>query len=179
MRYRHVVVGLLCVGLLAACGGGDGHTEQPPSASPIALSTGAARTPAPRDLPAPQVEPQQFEAPFTVGTFVRQRLFGKPNAVQTGGQQAVYRSDDGTLVLNVYCFPSAEEATRTVQFALEAGSVSLQIVEPYYAPASSFGAAQDAKGGYVVAWSHDNWAYIVRTGDSARVLDEFLALFPY
>ncbi len=171
---------LVVVGLLAACGG---RADEAPSATSIFATTAATvsstHAPAPRNLPVPQVEPHAFEAPFTVGVFVRQRMFGKPEAVQSGGQQTVYRADDGTVVLNVYYFPTAEEATRTVQFALEAGSVDLQIVEPYYAPSASFGAAQDANGGYVVAWSHDNWAYITRTVDSARVLDEFLALFPY
>ena len=182
MRYRRVRVflgTLMVVGLLAACGR-DGDAEQASSTSNVALTpAGTLRPPAPRALPVPQVAPHEFEAPFTVGVFVRQRMFGKPDATQTGGQRAIYRSDDGTVVLNVYYFPSAEEATRTVQFTLEAGSAELQIVEPYYAPDASFGAMQDANGDYVVAWSHDNWAYIVRTGDSARVLDQFLALFPY
>ncbi len=182
MRYRwvKVFVGMwIAVGLLAACGG-DEEAQQPPDTATTAPTAAVTvRPPAPRDLPVPQVAPHEFEAPFTVGVFVRQRLLGKPDAIQTGGQQAVYRSDDGTVVLNVYYFPSAEEATRTVQFTLEAGSAELQVVEPYYAPAASFGVMQDANGDYVVAWSHDRWAYIVRTGDSARVLDQFLALFPY
>ena len=167
------------VGVLAACGNGQDKAQPATSIFTPAPTKSGARAPAPRDLPVPQVEPHAFEAPFTVGVFVRQRMFGKPEAIQTGGQQAVYEADDGTVVLNVYYFSTAQEATRTVQFTLEAGSVSRQIVTPYYGPTASFGAAQDANGGYVVAWSHDNWAYIVRTGNSARVLDEFLALFPY
>ncbi|GEM_PF-2580119 len=182
MRYQQRVVwffGALVWGLLAACGTGK-DADSSPSAS-ISAPTAAAtvRAPAPRDLPVPQVEPHAFEAPFTVGLFTRQRMFGTPDAVQAGGQQAIYRSDDGTVVLNVYAFPTPEEAAHTVQFTLEAGSVERVIGEPYYAPSASFGAAQDANGGYVVAWSHGHWAYIVRTGDSARVLDEFLAIFPY
>ncbi len=165
-------------GLLAACGGGKDATPRH-TAAPAASASPTAPPAAARNLPTPQVEPHQFEAPFAVGLFTRQRLFGKADAVQSGGQQAVYKSDDGTVVLNVYYFPTPEEAMRTVQFTLEAGSVEMLIGEPYFTPSVSFGAARDANGGYVVAWSQGRWAYIARTGDSARVLDEFLALFPY
>lgn len=204
-RWLMVVIAVLWVAALAACGGGDdggngkngGDAQTTPAisdqgADPSGESTPAMpgsvtrvpptntpRPPAPRSLPAPEGDPVTFETPLSAGAFLRQRVSGSPVSTQTGGQQATYTRDGGTLVLRVYHFPTAQEAMRTVEFTLSASSIAEVLGEPHYAAAASFGVARDQHDGYLAAWSRNEWAFIARTSGDRAVLDDFLSVYPY
>ncbi len=191
-RWITIVGVLLLAVALAACGGAgqDGDdTDATPAGEPTGTATASPtrtpaptstlRPPAPRSLPVPEGDPQQFETPFSAGAFLRESLRGNAVSPQTGGQRATYMHPDGGKVeITVYRFQSLGEAQRTVEFTLGGNSIDTLIGEPYYAPAVSFGLAQDRQGSYLAAWSRDRWVYIARAPDRA-LLDQFLAVYPY
>lgn len=193
-RWMMVVSILLLVGLLAACGGGDQDaSDTAPDATNEAsvpatptqrrgtpLPTVTLRPAAPRSLPVPEGDPQQFEVPFSTGPFLRESLKGNPVSPQTGGQRGSYMHPGGGHVqITVYRFQSPNEAQRTVEFTLNGSGIDAVLGEPYYAPAVSFGLAQDQRGDYLAVWSNDEWVFIARTSGERALLDEFLAQFPY
>lgn len=194
-RWLGIVSALLLAFALAACGGDDNGDTSPeasersadapvsdaqasgPTATPV--PTGTPRPPSPRNLAPPAGDPQAFEAPFSAGKFTRESLAGNVVSPQTGGQRVVYSGAGGTVVLTLYRFPTAAEATQTVTFTLSASSIDTLLTELYTAPAASFGIARDRHGGLIAAWSRGEWAYIARTTGERALLDEFLSVFPY
>jgi len=187
---RWTMIGLLVVSLvLAACGGdddgGDNGGDTAPSApgNPTAAGTLAptatTRPPAPRSKAEPEGEPYDFEAPFSVGSFTRESMQGRAVSAQTGGLQATYQSGDDTIVLTAYHLDDADQAVATVRFALEAGSIIDLLEPPYYGPAASFGVALDRHGGYLAAWSHNEWCFLATSNGSLDALNNFLEGFPF
>lgn len=155
--------------------GDDGEVHTPPPTLAPAI-TATFPPPAPRSKELPTGEPVDFEAPFSAGNFVRVSHTGNPMA---GGQRAIYVNGDDTVVLNIYYFAQVEEAARTVDFTLKgAGVAQLLGDDPYYAPAVSYGMAQNTNGSHVAAWSHQGWAFVAQT-DEVAVLQAFLDVFPY
>lgn len=194
MKRWIVVMAALLVVLLAACGDDDqaGDGDAPEDVTGQTTIEGATavpgtprptstlRPPAPRGLSVPQGDPQQFEAPFSAGAFVRESLAGNAVSPQTGGQRVSYLHPDGGHVrLTVYRFQTPTDAQRTVEHTLTSNQIDTLLEEPYYAPAVSYGVAQDAHGDYLATWSNDEWAYIARTSGERALLDEFLAVFPF
>ncbi len=177
--------------ILAACGGEDSKEDdrgdnpaQTPSATRRPLPTPAGptatpRDPAPRSESLPQVEPFDFEAPFSVGNFVRQSMRGNVTSERTGGLQASYLFDQNLVSLTVYYFEQADRAVETVRFVLEGSSVTGAVEPAYYGPTVAYGVVTLRSGGNLAAWSHYEWAFIAQTAGSADVLDEFLQSFPY
>ncbi len=133
----------------------------------------------PRNKPLPQVDPFAFEAPLTAGEFRRQSVEGHTTSMQTGGQLVTYKNEAGSVVLTIYYLDTTDEALDTVRFALSSSSLTKMIDEPVYSVRWSFGVAQDRFGGYLAAWSHDNWCFMARTTDNLSVLQSFLNAFPY
>ena len=178
---RALVVGVLLAILwlgLVGCGsnkGGDSRTGG--GQSPAGQGTPLA--PAPRSRALPSGTPYDFEAPFSVGTFVRQTMRGNVTATQSGGLQATYAQGTNDAVLTVYHFDQPDQAVRTVQFALGQTSLVRLVGTPYYGPDVAFGIAQDRRGGYLAAWSHGGWCFLVQTTGSLDVLQTFLDPFPY
>lgn len=186
---------LLLVIVLAACGGNDeespsggagGNPTAAPAVNTVATAptltpvpTSTPRPSSPRSLSEPDGDPQAFEAPYSAGGFVRETAAGNAVSPQTGGLRVTYKHSGGTIVLTVYHFTTVAEATQTVEFTLSASSIDTLLDDMYTAPASAFGIAQDRHGGYIAAWSRNQWAYIARTTGERAVLDEFLSVFPY
>lgn len=174
--------------LLAGCGGGDNDKDEDsssgetpvvntPESTPVPQTTFYA--PAPRSHALPDVKPYDFEAPFSVATFIRQSAQGRTTSPGNGGLQATYQQDQNSVVMTVYHFETADEAARTVQFTLQSGSM-VRMVEPIYVgPAIVFGIAEDRHGGYLAAWSHESWCFLVATPNGLDVLNSFLESFPY
>ncbi len=110
---------------------------------------------------------------------MRESAVGNPVSPQTGGMRVTYSHAKGTVIVTAYYFTTIAEATQTTEFALSASSIEELLEEPYMAPAASFGIAQVRSGGYLAAWSRNQWAYIARTTGDRALLDDFLAVFPY
>lgn len=172
------VVGWL---VLTGCGKEE-PTPTPISPEQLETATSIAATiefVGPRNKPLPQVAPTAFEAPITAGEFRRQSVHGSTTAMQTGGQEATYTIESGTVRLTVYYFDTIDEALNTVRFTLSSTSLTQFIQEPRYSARWSYGVARDRFGAYVAVWSHDNWVFMVRTTDNLGVLQSFLNSFPY
>jgi hypothetical protein len=195
MRKR-VWILLLAVLLLVGCGGEDqkknedagnsgGGGQTPGVTSTVRPTptprgpTPTPREPAPRNQPVPEGDPYAFEVPFSAGSFIRQSLRGNATSERTGGMQAVYQRDQDVLAVTVYYFEQPEQATETVRFVLEGASVIGTVETPYYAPSAAYGVVQVRSGGYMAAWSHYEWAFIIQTGSAVDILNEFLRAFPY
>jgi hypothetical protein len=184
MKKRSLVLILVMFMLAAAgCGGNDDDKKEggdtPPSTTIITPAPTEVSEPAPRSHTLPEVAPYDFEAPFSVSTFVRQSAQGRPTSTGTGGLQATYQLEQNIVTLTIYYFATADEASRTAQFALKSGSM-VEMVEPLYVgPAITFGIAQDRHGGYLAAWSHEGWCFLVATPNGLDILNSFLESFPY
>jgi hypothetical protein len=169
-------------GPIAAVGGPEadatGSVQSPPSPTPIP-PTHTPVPPPPRERLLPEGEPYAFEPPFSVGDFVRQTLRGNATATRAGGQQATYRRDTETIVVQVYRFDLTSEAMATVESALNASTIVAQVEEPYSSPAVTFGLVQDQHGAYLAAWNHYQWVFLVSTPESLDVMNGFLNDFPY
>ena len=185
---RWLVLGGLIVALvITACGGDDndtdnggGNGERPPTSGQIApTKVFPTRVPSPRTRPQPVGEPVDFEAPFSVGQFVRQTTQGRSTATRTGGLQAIYNQDQTSITLNVYHFDTLEQAVETVKFALGSATITQMVATPEYFSYASYGVAQDRHGAYIVAWSNEKWAFLVRTSGDLNTLNSFLDAFPY
>jgi hypothetical protein len=177
---RSLVVGaLLAILGLGLVGCGGSKSSSPPAGGGSPPGQGTPRAPAPRSKAAPPGDPYDFEAPFSVGTFVRKSMHGNVTATQLGGLQATYAQGNDSAVLTVYHFTLPDQAVQTVQFALGQASIARPVGTPYYSPGVAFGVAQDRRSGYLAAWSHDNWCYLVQTTGSLDVLNAFLDSFPY
>jgi len=178
-----IVMGIVLVG----CSDKKSKNDKPPdSGTPSAGVNGAApvptattRPPAPRTRPLPDGEPYAFDAPFSVGNFVRQKMDGRAVSAPTGGLQATYFDGASTIVVKAYHFDQPEDAVKTVEFTLESGSAAQVITPLYSAPAVAFGVIQDRHGGYLAAWSHYEWCFLVSTSNSLDVLNLFMDSFPY
>lgn len=167
--------------ILTGCGK-EQNTATPISPQQHETATSVAATVefvGPRNKPLPQVEPFAFEAPLTAGEFRRQSVTGHTTSMQTGGQQATYSDESGSVLLTIYYLETTTEALDTVRFALSSTSLTTFIDGPTYSSRWSFGAAQDHFGAYLAAWSHENWVFMARTTDNLGVLQSFLNSFPY
>jgi hypothetical protein len=177
---RSLVVGVLLATLwlgLVGCGGSK--SNNPPAGGGSPPKQGMPRAPAPRSKAMPSGDPYEFEAPFSVGTFVRKSMHGNVTSTQLGGLQATYAQGNDSAVVTVYYFDRPDQATQTVQFALGQASMARPVGTPYYSPDVAFGVAQDRRSGYLAAWSHGDWCYLVQTTGSLDVLNAFLDSFPY
>ncbi len=183
-------IGLLAaMMILAACGGknNSGDTapaQNTPSAgtTPTYVYTGPTSTPrppAPRNRELPEAAPYDFAPPFTIGAFVQQKTEGHATGLSTGGLQVTYLEKQDVVVLTVYYFDDPQQAINTVRGALENSSVARTVEAPYYLPPAAYGIVQDRQGGYLAAWSHYGWAFIVRTPTSLDALNNFMAAFQY
>lgn len=199
--WRMILIAILFVFVLAGCGDDDGEKATPsdsaggdssptasldPDASPDSPSASTAIPPTytsvpgpPREREEPEGDPYSFQAPFSVGNFVRQSLRGNVTSVQAGGQQVIYRHDDTTIVLTVYHFDQTPKATATVKDMLNAPTVVTQVGEIYESPVVTFGVVQDKHGTYLAAWNHYKWAFLVTGSGSLDALNVFLDDFPY
>lgn len=182
---RWLVGGILLVMVLVGCGGDKDKKEATGGngGGPVSY-TGVTATvtplpPAPRAKTLPSGDPNLFEAPFSVGQYVRQSIKGKPTAPAAGGQRATYRAGDTVAALTVYRFDEADQALAAVRTALTGSTIVQQVDKPFYGPAAAFGVAQDRFGGYVVAWSQYEWYFQVRMLGSLTDLNAFLEMFPY
>lgn len=191
---RHAWLALAMGVILAACGGGgdedgggtptgSGAVTPAPSAVPgsgfVTDAPYTPRPPAPRSRALPEGDPYAFEAPFSVGTAVRQTLRGSPVSAQTGGQQATYLAGQDTLVLTVYFFEEVSQAMDTVRFALASDSLVQMVGQPYDGPTIVYGIAEDRRGGMLAAWNHEGWCFLVQTTGPLETLNPFLEAFPY
>jgi hypothetical protein len=193
---KALLTGLVIVLALAACGGGDDDGEDaggnggeagdvtaptatnvPPTV--VYVPSPTPRPPAPRSNPVPEGEPYDFEAPFSVGEFVRQTVRGKTVSIQTGGQTASYQRGTSGALLTVYYFEDIQQAIDTVRFALEGGNVAEVIGEPYFTPNVSFGQARTRQNSFLAAWSNNNWCYLLTVNGTQEDLAAFLEVFPY
>jgi len=172
--------------VLAGCGDKKEKTDRPPNDTPTVgvsestpVPTATVRPPAPRNRPLPDGEPYAFEAPFSVGNFVRQKMDGRAVSAPTGGLQATYSDGVSSLVVIAYRFDQPEDAVKTVEFTLESGSAVQEVVPLYSGPSVAFGVVQERQGGYLAAWSHYEWCFLVKTPNSLDVLNLFLDSFPY
>jgi hypothetical protein len=187
MKRWLVLWGLILALLITACGGdnngdkdnntGDGSGGA--GGQPVATPVFPTRVPPPRTRPQPVGEPVDFEAPFSVGQFVRQTTQGRSTATRTGGLQAIYNQDQTSVSLNVYYFDTLEQAVETVKFALGSATIKQMVATPEYFSYASYGVAQDRHGAYIVAWSNEKWAFLVRTSGDLNTLNSFLDAFPY
>jgi hypothetical protein len=184
MRKLVVVLALMGMAIiLAGCGDKKekdnkaGGTPTVDGSTPVPTQT--VRPPAPRSRPLPDGEPYAFEAPFSVGNFVRQHMDGRAVSAPTGGLQATYYDGVSSVVLTVYRFDQPEEAVKTVEFTLDSGSAVQDMVPLYSGPAVAYGVVQERQGGYLAAWSHYEWCFLVSTSGSLDVLNVFLDSFPY
>jgi hypothetical protein len=169
-----VILGLM----LVACGSSQsGNTPAGGGESSPARAT--PRAPAPRSKAVPSGDPYDFEAPFSIGTFVRQTMHGNVTSTQLGGLQATYAQGSDNAVLTVYYFTLPDQAVQTVQFALGQTSIARAVGTPYYSSDVAFGVAQDRRGGYLAAWSHGGWCFLAQTTGSLDALNAFLDAFPY
>jgi hypothetical protein len=171
-----VLLAILWLGLVG-CGGKS--SKNPVGGGQPSPGQATLRAPAPRDKAVPSGAPYDFEAPFSVGTFVRQTMHGNVTSVQLGGLQATYAQGSDNAVLTVYYFSLPDQAVQTVQFALGQASMARAVGTPYYSPDVAFGVAQDRRGGYLAAWSHGGWCFLAQTTGSLDVLNAFLDAFPY
>lgn len=195
---RRWVLGMLVVGLaligLAACGqddddpspagddpagnvtdgsavNGGGVGTLPPTTTP--------RPPAPRSEALPKGDPAAFEAPLTVGPYVRQDVQGQVTASGTGGQQAVYRSDDGRRVqLTVFHMASPAQALDKVRDQLASASVVRLTGKPHLTTAVAYAEAEMQQG-HLIAWSHYEWVFFAYTSGPREALATFMDAFPY
>lgn len=195
MKRAQFVIGLVLVLVMAACGGGDKNEADRAGSGSSAASVPASAptvTAVPtyaadpvlfargRTQPAPQVEAALFEAPFSVGEFVRRSVRGRASATDTAGQMAVYSNGTDVVVLNVLYFPSSAEAVQTVRYTLEESDPTLQPVEPpLYNNQRSFGVSRDRHGGLTAAWTNGPWTFVARADRSGDALNAFLAKFSY
>jgi hypothetical protein len=160
-------------GVVSQAGGGDGSSPR--------IYTGPTATPrpsAPRNRTVPDGDPALFEAPFNVGQFIRQTAQGRTVGTETGGVQATYTHNADTIVLTVYYFDDPAQAINTVQYVLENKNVT-PVTELFSLTPISYGIVQDQRGGYLAAWSHYGWAFIVRTPAALDTLNGFLDAFPF
>jgi hypothetical protein len=178
-----LVFGLLLGVLLSGCGGDDKKKDEsttaaggqtPARATPHITST--PRPPAPRSKDIPSEDPKHFEAPLSVGNFVRETMTGSPTGTQTGGLQATY---SGGIVLSIYYFDRPDQAVDSVRFALESSGIVEQVEKPFYDPVVAYGVGRDQHGVYMAAWSHYEWFFMVRTAGDLDVLNSFMETFPY
>jgi len=172
-----VLLAILWLGLVAC--GGSKNSQNPVGGGQSSPGRATPRAPAPRDKAVPSGNPYEFEAPFSVGTFVRQTTHGNVTSTQLGGLQATYQQGRESAVLTVYHFDRPDQAVQTVQFALEQASIARAVGTPYFGPDMAFGIAQDRRGGYLAAWSRDGWCYLVQITGSPDALNAFLDAFPY
>ena len=180
---------LVAVIVLAACGGSSGsgdtspvpNTPSPGTAATYVFTgpTATPRAPAPRNRVVPEVAAYDFEVPFTVGAFVQQQAQGHATGLATGGLQVMYLQQQNLVVLTVYHFSDPEQAINTVRGALESSSIVRAIETPHYLAPAAYGIVQDRQGGYLAAWSHYGWVFIVRTPTALDALNSFMAAFPY
>jgi hypothetical protein len=172
-----VLLAILWLGLVAC--GGSKSSNTPVGGGQSSPGRVTPRASAPRDRAVPSGDPYDFEAPFSVGTFVRQTTHGNVTSTQLGGLQATYQQGTDSAVLTVYHFDRPDQAIQTVQFALEQASIAQEIGTPYFSPNVAFGVAQDRRGGYLAAWSRDGWCYLLQITGSPDALNAFLDAFPY
>jgi len=149
-------------------------------ATAAVLGVDATLLTAGRSKPAPEAAPEVFEAPFSVGQFVRQVVRGRATAPQDAGHMAIYQGGGDTVVLNVLYMPTAAEAVTTARYALEGSHPAMRpVFLPIYSLERSFGMAQDPQGGYLAAWPNGRWGFTARADKSSAALNAFLAFFPY
>lgn len=191
---RLVALAALLIVALTACGGGDdgdGDTPSQGGDTPVAADsaptvrptpsgpTPTPRSPALRANPTPVVDSQTFEAPFSVGSFVRQSLDGRADTAALGGQRAFYTVEGASALLTVMELESTERAIATVRSALEGGAFTRYITPPFYEETTAYGIGVTRDGYYLAIWSNRQWYYQVQViGDEAQ-LNDFLELFPY
>ncbi len=177
--------GLVLVLVLAACGGGDdggngdGAATAPPADTTPGRVAPTPRPPAPRLKLLPEGEPRDFEAPFSVGEFIRQSVRGQPTANRSGGQRATYRAGDRAVTLSVYHFERPEDALDAVRFALEGSTIDALLSDPYFSPTVAYGVARDRHGNHLAAWSQYGWYYLARVSGGPEDLAAFMEVFPY
>lgn len=171
---RWLLIGWLVVALvLAGCGGlgKDKNSDDEGSGVPT--------LDAPRNRTLPEGEPFAFEAPFSVGKYLRESMDGRSTATQAGGLQATYAADGQIILLTAYRFTSPQQAVETVRFALESPGFVEMVEPPYYSPAIAYGVALDRHGGHTGIWSHDRWMFKAYTTHGLDTLKNFMELFPY
>jgi hypothetical protein len=184
-----VMGALLAVSMLLGGCGDDGDSDgangdAPPAATQAAPGSGtvdesvqASRPAEIRDRDAPPAEPREFEAPFSVGTYMRQSVTGQPAAPQMGGQQVVYQSGQVGVLLTAMHFDRTQEAVDSVRFALGSHNIVEYITRPYYDTDQAFGMVRD-RTGYLAVWSQGRWFFMARCSDLGD-LESFLDAFPY
>lgn len=187
-----LILGLVAVGVLllvfAVMDAGDSSDDSAPRAAdgtpapPPSATPDLRRDPSPRVRAVPEGEPYAFQPPAVLTSFERRTLRGQPTATQSGGQVATYTagSDAGaaTVVLTAYYFDEPEQARQTALFTLDSDSIADYLAPPYDSAVVAHGIGQRRDGGYVAAWSHYGWAFIVQAPDR-DTLDEFLDAFPH
>jgi len=180
-----IVGGLVLALLLAGCGGDDPDEDDPAGGAeagealivPTARATPAIPPSRYRDMPPG--DPYTFEAPFSAGNFVQQRVRGRPAALETGGLQAIYRRYEADVYLTMFYFPTEAEAVRNVHYILDRPAVAAQLGTPYFSPPLSFNIAQNRQGDYLAVWSNERWFFLVQTPAGLETLQQFLDSFPY
>lgn len=181
-HFLGLIVVLMLATLLSGCGGDDKKNDENDAADAPTEGiqiTVTPRAPAPRSRTLPSEDPHQFEAPLSVGNYVRESMSGQPTGMQTGGLQAIYSGGSGDTVLTVYYFRTPAQAVESVRFALESSSIVEQLDKPFYDPVVAYGVARDRHGAYVAAWSHYEWFFQVRTTGDLEMLNTFMETFPY
>ena len=185
-----LVIGLMVV--LAGCGGESdsesdsgansaseaGGTAPAGDAQAITLPSPTPRDPAPRSRATPMGDAGAFEAPLSVGSFVRKDVAGRATASSTGGLQASYRDGDRMVQLTLFRLTSPELALEKVQNQLESDSVIRLVEDPFYTTAIAYRMAE-MRQGYLIAWSHYEWVYFAYTSGPLEDLQAFMEVFPY
>jgi len=185
MKKYVVILALIgIVFVLAGCGDKKDKTDNGNGTGTAVVQdtptpTQTLRPPAPRNRPLPEGDPYAFEAPFSVGNFVRQSMDGRVVSAPTGGLRATYNDGANSVVVVAYHFDQPDEAVKTVEFTLNSGSAVQDIVPLYSGPSVAFGVVQERQGGYLAAWSHYEWCFLVSTSASLDVLNVFMDSFPY
>ena len=176
--------------LLAGCGDSedDGATDAADAPTNAAQATSAIqptvlpsltpRDPAPRSRATPPGDPAAFEAPLSVGSFVRKDAAGQVTASSTGGLQASYLDGDRMVQLTMFRLNSPELALEKVQNQLGSNSVMRLVETPFLTTAIAYGTAE-MRQGYLIAWSHYEWVYFAYTSGSLEDVQAFMEAFPY
>jgi hypothetical protein len=177
---QYALISLLLVALLVTACGKDDKKKDNSNNTDEESSATVAVSQSPRGRGAPQADdPYLFEAPISVGEFVRDGMRGNPTAAQSGGLEATYRQGDNEVVLTMYYFDHTTEASDTARYILQSSTITSIIGEPYYSGMAVYGVAQDRYGSYIAVWSFDKWAYMARTTSGQDTLDAFMQEFPY
>jgi len=182
MKKRILGLILFLLLFLAACGGKAQQTD--PTPAPAQQPTSFSATPSTYDpgpyftprRPAPE-DPATFQPAAAYGDFAQKDSSG--NCLQQRGLNSQYQNEAGETIYFACRFMTRQlEAQQAVASVVEANTLSGDPLAYEIQGDESFVLGASGNG-FVYAWTHGQWFFLVRSNQGRPPLDAFMQSLPF